>query len=185
VVAKPKTMADLTPDPANPREITKEAAEGLRLSLSEFGDISGIVWNERTGHLVAGHQRLDQLRELYGDLKIEGGEIVTPEGERFRVRIVDWDLSTQHAANVAANSELLSGTFTADLTGILEGLKDEDPDLFESLRFEGLAQLAPTPEEEEPPEEFPEYDEDIQTEYECPKCGYKWSGKAKQNVETG
>ena len=28
-----------------------------------------------------------------------------------------------------------------------------------------------------PPEEFGEYGEDIETEYCCPKCGYKWSGK--------
>lgn len=33
--------------------------------------------------------------------------------------------------------------------------------------------------EDVPPEEFPEYDEDIETEYCCPKCGYEWSGAAK------
>lgn len=26
------------------------------------------------------------------------------------------------------------------------------------------------------PEEFPEYGDDIETEHECPKCGYTWSG---------
>jgi len=31
---------------------------------------------------------------------------------------------------------------------------------------------------EESPEDFSEYGEDIETEYCCPKCGYKWSGKA-------
>ena len=31
--------------------------------------------------------------------------------------------------------------------------------------------------ERTPPEDFKEYDENINTEYECPKCGYKWSGK--------
>ena len=30
-----------------------------------------------------------------------------------------------------------------------------------------------------PPETFPEYDDDIETEYACPKCGYEWSGKPK------
>jgi len=28
----------------------------------------------------------------------------------------------------------------------------------------------------EPPAEFQEYGEDIETDCECPKCGYKWSG---------
>jgi len=31
----------------------------------------------------------------------------------------------------------------------------------------------------EAPEEFPEYGEDIETEYCCPKCGYQWSGRPK------
>jgi hypothetical protein len=31
-------------------------------------------------------------------------------------------------------------------------------------------------EESKPPEDFKEYDEDIETEHNCPKCGYKWSG---------
>jgi hypothetical protein len=30
----------------------------------------------------------------------------------------------------------------------------------------------------EPPHEFPEYDESLPTEFECPMCGYRWSGKA-------
>lgn len=29
----------------------------------------------------------------------------------------------------------------------------------------------------EPPDSFKEYDEDIETEYTCPKCGYSWSGQ--------
>ena len=30
----------------------------------------------------------------------------------------------------------------------------------------------------EAPEDFPEYDEDIEVEFRCPKCGYEWSGSA-------
>jgi len=28
------------------------------------------------------------------------------------------------------------------------------------------------------PSEFPEYDENLETAYCCPKCGYEWSGKS-------
>ena len=31
----------------------------------------------------------------------------------------------------------------------------------------------------EAPEDFLEYDEDLETEYHCPKCGYEWSGQPK------
>lgn len=30
-----------------------------------------------------------------------------------------------------------------------------------------------------PPDEFPEYGDDIDVDYRCPKCGYEWSGSAK------
>jgi rubrerythrin len=29
------------------------------------------------------------------------------------------------------------------------------------------------------PDAFQTYDEEIETEYCCPKCGYEWSGKPK------
>jgi rubrerythrin len=31
----------------------------------------------------------------------------------------------------------------------------------------------------EPPEEFAEVDDDIETDHRCPSCGYEWSGKTK------
>jgi len=37
--------------------------------------------------------------------------------------------------------------------------------------------------EVEPPRDFQEYDENIEIEYTCPKCGYSWSGKANHGEE--
>lgn len=51
-------LDDLAAAPYNPRRISEDAAAGLRGSIETFGDLSGIVWNERTGNLVAGHQRV-------------------------------------------------------------------------------------------------------------------------------
>ena len=136
---KPETIADLKPAPYNPRRITADALRALGRSLGEFGDISGLVWNQRTGHLVAGHQRLAALRAEHGDaLKLEGGFILTPSGERFPVRVVDWPPAKEKAANVAANSPLLAGDFTPDLGPLLKELKIELPDLTESLRLDNI-----------------------------------------------
>jgi ParB-like chromosome segregation protein Spo0J len=33
--------------------------------------------------------------------------------------------------------------------------------------------------EDDAPDDFPEANEDIKTEHQCPKCGYAWSGKSK------
>ena len=164
-------LSDLKPAPSNPRRITPEALAALKVSLSELGDISGLVFNKQSQHLVAGHQRLRALQELYGDnLKMEDTAIVTPTGERFPVRVVDWDGPKEKAANIAANSELLQGEFTDGLGALLDELKIELPDLSEGLRLPELKLI-----EVIPPEDFKEYGEDLETEHVCPKCGYRWS----------
>ncbi len=109
--------------PYNPRAIDDAALRGLGRSLQEFGDIAGIVWNKRTGHLVAGHQRLDALKREHGEqlsLKPAGKDrfaIVTPSGDRFPVRVVDWSLEQEKAANVAANNPHIAGVFDRDALG--------------------------------------------------------------------
>jgi len=129
-----KTIEDLKPAPYNPREITLDAAKGLSVSLAQFGDISGIVWNKQSGHLVAGHQRLEALK-AHG-ATFEGGN--TPclmvGSETYLVRIVDWDMQTEQAANVTANNPHIAGAFTDELQDVLGSLRDEFPE-FEELRL--------------------------------------------------
>ena len=121
------SLTDLAADAANPRQISDESAEGLRKSISRFGDLSGIVWNKRTGELIAGHQRVSQIRAEYGtELAIEPineaagifGIRVSDE-QYFPVRVVDWSPAMQRAANVAANNPKLQGKFTAELATYL------------------------------------------------------------------
>lgn len=132
------TVNRLKPAPYNPRKITRETLQALACSLKEFGDISGIVWNSRTGHLVAGHQRVESLKNLYGEnITIEDEAIIIPTGEKFPVRVVDWDETTERAANIAANSPTLMGEFTDGLDDILDALREDLPS-FEQLGFDDL-----------------------------------------------
>ena len=137
---KPQSIDDLKSAPYNPRSISPEAIEGLKASLHEFGDISGLVWNARTGHLVTGHQRLRALKEKHGaeSLRLQDGAVVTPTGERFPVRVVDWPEAKEKAANVAANSGLLMGDFTPELTAVLDEVRASLPELAAPLRLEEL-----------------------------------------------
>lgn len=129
-------LEDLSEAPYNPREIDEQSLDALKASLQEFGDIAGITWNRRTGHLVAGHQRMRGLRERYGDqLRMSRGVIQCPNGETFRVRVVDWPLKKEKAANVAANNPEIAGWFTDDIVDVLEAV---DPGLMDSLRFDEL-----------------------------------------------
>ena len=140
-------LGDLKPAPYNPREISDEALEALKTSISEFGDISGLVWNSRTGHLVAGHQRLAALREKHGAaLKMKAGVLEAPGGLRFPVRVVDWPEIKEKSANIAANSPLLAGDFTAALGPLLADIMPQMGDLAASLRFDDI-EIPPDPDE--------------------------------------
>jgi len=123
----------------NPRKIDKVNLEALKLSLSEFGDISGIVFNSTTGRLVSGHQRLKALKDEFGNkLTISNNIITTPKGEHFPIRVVSWDEAKEKAANVAANSHTLQGEFTESLNDLLAEIQLSLPDLFSGLHLSEL-----------------------------------------------
>ena len=63
----------LNPAKYNPRKDLQPGDpeyEKLKKSIEEFGYVEPIVWNERTGNVVGGHQRLKILKEL-GRTEIE------------------------------------------------------------------------------------------------------------------
>ena len=191
--------------PNNPRTISKTEYARLQADLEEYGDLGGIVHNETTGNLVGGNQRASVF-----DLLGKGAEIVITEeydqptrtgttargyvvwkGERYDYRRVAWDMAKEDAACLVANlrggswdwdvipsfpSDLLQGIgFDADL---LKALNDDAANLALFLTAEQEA-----PPEVIPPDDFKEYDEDIETEHVCPKCGYRWSGGVELAAE--
>lgn len=151
----PTKISDLKPAPYNPRKISAAALEGLKASLKSFGDLSGIVFNKRSGHVVAGHQRIKALTEEYGEeVRLEDGNLLIEDGQ-IPVRVVDWDEVTEKAANVAANNPHIQGSFTDEIEGLLHELKNET--IFEDINLDELLEevRAPNPidvEEDEIPE---------------------------------
>ncbi len=132
-----KSIDDLKPARYNPRRIKGKAETGLKRSLQEFGDISGIVWNQKTGNLISGHQRIEQLKTI--GIKIKDNEIHAGNGDIFKVRIVDWSLEKEKAANVAANNKYISGQFTEDVETIIEDIrKSFDDEIIESLNLDDI-----------------------------------------------
>lgn len=169
-------LSDLKPAPFNPRTISDKAFSGLGYSIEEFGDLSGLVFNNKTGNLVCGHQRLKAIQDKYGDLEVEDSKITLPTGEIFPVHYVDWSLKKEKAANVAANSKYISGSWDASLGDLLGEIQADLPDLFTDLNFEDL--LADVPEIEIEPsgssedsQESPPRDKEV----ECPDCGCKFT----------
>ena len=135
-----KTLDDLQADPENPRAIAPAALEGLGYSLAEFGDLSGITINTKTGQVVCGHQRLDGLRQKFGPMPIQrdhaGAAFVqAPNGETYRIREVSWPRAKQRAANIAANNPALQGRFTNALHPQLQEILAENEARFRALRL--------------------------------------------------
>ncbi len=133
-------IAILKPDSRNPRKMTTEAKTGLGISLETFGALD-IVFNEQTGELVSGHQRLEALKSS-GAIEFcrtgDWGHITHPKtGERFPIRFVKWDETRQRMANLVANNPALQGEFTP---AALDQLRALDREInFAEL---GLAKLA-------------------------------------------
>lgn len=51
-------IKDLKAAGYNPRKISDKHLAMMKKSMVEFGDLSGIIFNRRTGNLVGGHQRV-------------------------------------------------------------------------------------------------------------------------------
>lgn len=120
----------------NPRSISETAIEGLTASIDEYGDLSGVVFNIRTGNLVSGHQRVKDMLSKYGDLEIKDGEIILPTGEQFKIRYVDWDPIKEKSANVTANNPHIQGEFTSGLRLLIEEIKLNAPETLETLKLD-------------------------------------------------
>jgi len=145
-----RDLSELAADPANPRVISDENLAGLEVSVEDFGDLSGIVFNTRTGQLVTGHQRVTALRragatrwQASGVLSPSGamgGVIVHPKtGEQFPIRMVDWDEPTQRIANLVANNPAVAGAFTAAALEQVAALEEDAR--FTALRLDALQEL--------------------------------------------
>lgn len=85
-------VSEMNPAPYNPRvELKPDDPEyqHIKNSLDSFGYLDPIVWNERTGNIVSGHQRYRIL--------VDGG------ATELLVRVVDFDEDTEKACNLAMN----------------------------------------------------------------------------------
>ena len=91
----------LNPAKYNPRKDLQpgdKAYTQLEKSIKEFGNVDPIIWNETTGNVVGGHQRLKVLRQgkSNGD-KLEVSVVNLPERKEKMLNIAlnkisgDWD----------------------------------------------------------------------------------------------
>lgn len=105
-----KNIDDLLPADWNPREITEDSFTGLETCILRYGLVQPIVWNERSGCVVGGHQRLKVLKK-------NGAKNV-------KVIVVDLSTDEEKALGVALNNEKLQGNWTDGLRSLLASISD-------------------------------------------------------------
>lgn len=108
----------------NPRKIDGNAKLKLRESLSDHGMLEPFLWNKRTGNLVSGHQRLEQLDTLE---KQRNYQVV--------VSVIDVDEKEEATINVLMNNPSLQGEW--DLDKLADMKLDFDIE-FEDMGFDEL-----------------------------------------------
>lgn len=97
------SRADIKNAEYNPRIMNKESKKRLRQAIKSHGLVSAITWNKRTGNLVGGHQRLEQLDSL------ENNKEYTLD-----VCVIDVDEKEEAVLNVQLNNPSMQGEWDLD-----------------------------------------------------------------------
>lgn len=154
----------INPAPYNPRKDLQPGDpdyDRLARSIQEFGFVEPLVWNERTGNLVGGHQRFKILVDEFGATEVE-------------VSVVDLDETREKALNIALNK--IQGEWDIlKLKDLLEELDTGEIDIeitgFSEAEIEKLMTQFHVP------DDFPEYDESVAKDVKtvtCPNCGHEF-----------
>lgn len=158
-----RKVASLVPYARNPRLHSEEQINQIAASLREFGQTLPVVCDEN-GEIIAGHGRVMAAKKLGWKTISVAVAIGWSEEQKKTYRIAD----NQLALNATWDEALLKLELKQiKLSGFDIQLSGFDEPRLVSFLAEPSA-----------PEQFPEVGEDISTEHSCPKCGYRWSGRA-------
>lgn len=153
-------LGKISPSPFNPRMDLKpgdKAYDDLKRSIEEFDCVEPLVWNEESGNVVGGHQRL-KILQARGDKEAD-------------VVVVRLDPRRERLLNLALNKIQGDWDFPklADvLTELDDGAGPLDVSGFDASELEAIATWTP-------PEANPAVDEEsVGAKAKCPKCGYEW-----------
>ena len=159
-------ISSLTRFPGNAR---RGNTDEIRKSIRRHGQYRAIVVRDTGSEsvILAGNHTRDAL-EAEGHESVRCEVITCTDDEARRINLAD---NRMAEVGDGYENEALAELLAA-LDGDLEGTGWTVHDL-DNLA-DALGRDDPTP-----PDEFPDYDDDINTEFCCPKCGYEWSGKPK------
>ena len=164
--------SQLRPHPHNWRFHPPAQRDALQGLLAELGYCDAVLARELpdgTLELIDGHLRC----------------ATTPD---TAVPVLVLDVTEQEADKLLLTLDPLAGlaeVTPAALRQLLETVEVQNAGVAAMLQGMATAHgitlpdATGTEELRTPPQEFPEYGEGIETQYQCPRCAYQWSGKPK------
>lgn len=158
MIIEKKNTADLLPADYNPRKDLKPGDaeyEKLKRSIEQFGYVEPVIWNQTTGRVVGGHQRLKVLMDM-GMTEVDCVVVAMDEEKEKALNIAlnkisgDWD-KDKLALLIA---DLQGADFDVSLTGfepaeiddlfkdtLKDGIKDDDFDVGAELAQPTMTKL--------------------------------------------
>jgi len=170
-------ISQLSNDPANVRQHSPRNIEAIKASLRRFGQQIPLVV-DAANVVRVGNARLEAMRQLGWT------EALVIRSNLSGAELVAYSI----ADNRTGDPEVGSTFDQTSLADVLASLRAEDEDLAAAAGYtpEELAALLAEQQTSAPaaaPAEFPQVDETIQTDHECPKCKYRWSGSSAPQQE--
>ena len=160
-------LSKVKPFEGNPRTISEDSRKGLSNVLERFGYVDLIVWNERTGNIVGGHQR-------YSILMSKGVK-------KAKMIVVDFSSEDEVAANLTLNNPEIEGEWDDPITELLDRIEEVSPDLFSDANFDdllaGVEAMVPRRGEDSYEGKNQEIDIDellADCNGHCPCCDFDW-----------
>ncbi len=162
------SITKIHPHPQNPRTHPPAQVALLAELLKRWGPDQPIVVDE-DGVILKGHgRRLAAIAAGFEEFPVVQRLGLTEDDKRA-MRIADNQVG------------LLSGWDKELVRGDILSLKNSGYDV--ALLGFGDTQLVSFETTPGPPGAFPTFGENIPTEHECPKCHYRWSGKATPEAD--
>lgn len=165
--------AQLRGAPHNWRTHPGDQRDAVAGSLEELGWYDPLlvrVLDDGALELIDGHLRADIAQGV-------GPETVIP--------VIVTDLTDAEAKVANLTHDPMAGMATQDDAKLRELLAECRDMRIDDGRLQAMIDsmddsfVSTQAAQVEAPEEFPEVDESLATEHQCPKCGYEWSGKSK------
>lgn len=174
--------------------------DALLPHLVEIDELRTHPDNARRGDVDFIADRLQQFGQYQVMVADEQGVLAVGNHRWMAAKKLGWthvaairrkmDEETARRLRLADNRSHDRGDYDQELLVVeLQALPTLEGTGYDQLAFEGLLEAtqgratSPPGGQAQAPGEFPKIDDDLDTDFQCPGCGYEWSGNPKPNAD--